>query len=126
MAAVVCALLVGLLYFSVVPEGVLRTGLDWPVWIDHPEGLMNTTLGRWWVLPPHRYLVDGASGEFPIYYQSLSDSILNLVAEPLGAPAMTVQRSSSVRCWGSRSSCSTTSRSQRWSPIGVWHWSPAS
>jgi hypothetical protein len=43
------------------------------------------------VSPPHHYLVDGSSGEFPIYYQSLSDSILNVVAEPLRVPAMTVQ-----------------------------------
>ena len=52
---------------------------------------MNTSLGKWWVLPPHHYLVDGLSGEFPIYYQSLSDSLLNVIAEPLGVPAMTVQ-----------------------------------
>jgi hypothetical protein len=83
--------LVGLLYVSPVLKDVARTGLDWPIFLDHPEGLMDTSLGKWWVLPPHQYLVDGSSGEFPIYYQSLSDSILNLVAEPLGVPAMTVQ-----------------------------------
>ena len=91
IAAFVCAVLVGLLYVSPVLKDVVRTGLDWPIWIDHPEGLMNTSLGKWWVLPPHHYLVDGSSGEFPIYYQSLSDSILNVIAEPLGVPAMTVQ-----------------------------------
>ena len=91
MAAFICAVLVGLLYVSPVLKDVVRKGLDWPIWIDHPEGLMNTSLGKWWVLPPHLYLVDGLSGEFPIYYQSLSDSILNLIAEPLGVPAMTVQ-----------------------------------
>jgi hypothetical protein len=91
IAALVCAVLLGLLYVSPVLKDVARTGLDWPIWIDHPEGLMNTSLGKWWVLPPHLYLVDGSSGEFPIYYQSLSDSILNLIAAPLGIPAMTVQ-----------------------------------
>ena len=91
IAALVCAVLVGLLYVSPVLKDVARTGLDWLIWIDHPEGLMNTSLGKWWVLPPHHYLVDGSSGEFPIYYQSLSDSILNVIAEPLGVPAMTVQ-----------------------------------
>ncbi len=91
IAALVSSVLVGLLYVSPVLKDVVRTGLDWPIWIDHPEGLMNTSLGRWWVLPPHHYLVDGASGEFPIYYQSLSDSILNLIAAPLGLPAMSVQ-----------------------------------
>ena len=91
IAALVCAVLVGLLYVSPVLKDVARTGLDWPIWIDHPEGLMDTSLGKWWVLPPHHYLVDGSSGEFPIYYQSLSDSILNVIAEPLGIPAMTVQ-----------------------------------
>lgn len=91
IAALACAVLVGLLYASPVLKDVARTGLDWPIWIDHPEGLMNTSLGKWWVLPPHHYLVDGSSGEFPIYYQSLSDSIVNLIAVPLGIPAMTVQ-----------------------------------
>jgi len=56
----------GLLYVSPVLKEVTRTGLDWPIWIDHPEGLMNTTLRKWWVLSPHHYLVDGLSGEFPI------------------------------------------------------------
>ena len=91
IAALVCAVLVGLLYVSPVLKDVLHTGLDWPIWIDHPEGLIHTNVGRWWVLPPHHYLVDGSSGEFPIYYPSLSDSILNAIAVPLGLPAMTVQ-----------------------------------
>ena len=91
IAAFVCAVLVGLLYVSPVLKDVVRTGLDWPIWIDHPEGLMNTTPGQVVgaaasPLPRRR-----VSGEFPIYYQSLSDSILNVIAEPLGIPAMTVQ-----------------------------------
>jgi hypothetical protein len=91
IAALVCAVLVGLLYVSPVLKDVARTGLDWPIWIDHPEGLIHTNVGKWWVLSPHRYAVDGSSGEFPIYYPSLSDSIINLIAQPLGYPAMTVQ-----------------------------------
>lgn len=91
IAAFVCALLIGLLYVSPVLKDVARTGLDWPIWIDHPEGLIHTNYGKWWVLPPHQYLVDGSSGEFPIYYPSLSDSMINVVAEALGYPAMTVQ-----------------------------------
>ena len=86
-----CAVLIGLLYVSPVLEDVARTGLDWPIWIDHPEGLIHTNYGKWWVLPPHHYLVDGSSGEFPIYYPSLSDSMINVAAEALGCPAMTVQ-----------------------------------
>ena len=70
---------------------VRRTGLDWPIWIDHPEGLIHTNTGKWLVAPPHRFFVEGASGEFPQYYPSLSDTLLNLVAGPLGIPAMTVQ-----------------------------------
>ena len=84
IAAFVCAALVGLLYVSPVLKDVARTGLDWPIWIDHPEGLIHTNYGKWWVLPPHHYLVDGSSGEFPIYYPSLSDSLINVVAEALG------------------------------------------
>ena len=91
IAAFVCAALIGLLYVSPVLKHVARQGLDWPIWIDHPEGLIHTNYGKWWVLPPHHYLVDGSSGEFPIYYPSLSDSMINLVAEGLGIPAMTVQ-----------------------------------
>jgi hypothetical protein len=91
IAAFACAALVGLLYVSPVLKDVARTGLDWPIWIDHPEGLIHTNYGKWWVLPPHHYLVDGSSGEFPIYYPSLSDSLVNVVAAALGYPAMTVQ-----------------------------------
>jgi hypothetical protein len=91
MAALVSAVLIGLLYVSPVLKDVARTGLDWPIWIDHPEGLIHTNYGKWWVLPPHHYLVDGSSGEFPIYYPSLSDSMINVAAEALGCPAMTVQ-----------------------------------
>jgi hypothetical protein len=91
IAALVGAVLVGLLYVSPVLKDVARTGLDWPIWIDHPEGLIHTSVGKWWVLSPHRYAVDGSSGEFPIYYPSLSDSIINLIAQPPGYPAMTVQ-----------------------------------
>jgi hypothetical protein len=91
VAALVCAVLVGLLYVSPVLKNVARTGLDWPIFLDHPEGLIHTNVGKWWVLPPHRYAVDANSGEFPIYYPSLSDSIINGIAEPLRLPAMTVQ-----------------------------------
>jgi hypothetical protein len=91
LAAFVCAALIALLYVSPVLKDVARTGLDWPIWIDHPEGLIHTNYGKWWALPPHRYLVDGGSGEFPIYYPCLSDSLLNVVAAALGLPAMSVQ-----------------------------------
>jgi hypothetical protein len=91
LAAVVCAALVGLLYLSPVLKDVLRTGLDWPIWIDHPEGLIHTNTGKWLVAAPHRPFVEGASGEFPQYYPSLSDTLLNVAARLLGAPAMTVQ-----------------------------------
>ena len=80
-----------LLYVSPVLKDVLRTGLDWPIWLDHPEGVSLTTYGRWWVLPPHAYLTDGVSGEFPVYVYYLSDSLINLVAEACGWPPMTVQ-----------------------------------
>ena len=91
MVAVACAALVGLLYLSPVLKDVARTGLDWPIWVDHPEGLMNTSYGKWLALAPHRYLVDGSTGEFPIYYACLSDTLINVLAVALGCPAMTVQ-----------------------------------
>jgi len=87
----VCSALVALLYVSPVLPDVARTGLDWPIWIDHPEGFIHTNYGKWWALSPHRYLVDGSSGEFPIYYPCLSDSLVNVVAAGLGVPAMSVQ-----------------------------------
>ena len=88
LAALVCSALVALLYVSPVLPDVARTGLDWPIWIDHPEGLIHTNYGKWWALPPHHYLVDGSSGEFPIYYPCLSDSLVNVAAAALGVPAM--------------------------------------
>ncbi len=91
LAAALCAVLVGLLYVSPVLKDVLRTGLDWPIWIDHPEGLIHTNTGKWLVAPPHRPFVEGASGEFPQYYPSLSDTLLNVAGRLVGAPAMTVQ-----------------------------------
>ncbi len=91
IAACVCAVLIGLLYVSPVLKDVARTGLDWPIWIDHPEGVIHTNTGKWLVAPPHRHFVDGNTGEFPIYYPSLFDTLQNVVASLLGAPAMTVQ-----------------------------------
>jgi hypothetical protein len=91
LAAVACAVLVGLLYVSPVLKDVLRTGLDWPIWIDHPEGLIHTNTGKWLVHPPHRPFVEGQSGEFPQYYAGLHDTLLNVVARIVGAPAMAVQ-----------------------------------
>jgi hypothetical protein len=91
LAALVCSALVAVLYVSPVIRDVARTGLDWPIWIDHPEGLIHTNYGKWWALPPHHYLVDGSSGEFPIYYPCLSDSLINVVAAALRVPAMSVQ-----------------------------------
>src|SRR5262245_43708545 len=91
IAAVACAALVGLLYASPVLRDVARTGLDWPIWLDHPEGLIHTNTGKWLVSPPHRVFVEGASGEFPQYYASLSDTLLNVLAAALRTPAMTLQ-----------------------------------
>ena len=91
IAAIVSAALVGLLYVGPVLKQVLQTGLDWPIWIDHPEGLIHTNTGKWLVAPPHAAFVEGGSGEFPQYYPSLSDTLLNVVAAALGIPSMTVQ-----------------------------------
>ncbi len=91
MAAVGSAILVALLYVSPVLRDVVRTGLDWPIWLNHPEGVSLTTYGKWWVLPPHHYLSDGSSGEFPIYTYFLSDTLINVIAELGHWPAMTVQ-----------------------------------
>ncbi len=69
------------LYLSPALPDVARRGLDWPIWLDHPEGTSLTTYGKWWVLPPHHYLSDGSSGDFPVYIYYLSDSLINLIAE---------------------------------------------
>jgi hypothetical protein len=86
-----CAALLALLYARPVLKDVARTGLDWPIWIDHPEGLIHTNTGKWLVAAPHRLFVEGASGEFPQYYAMLSDALLNLAAALGGIPAMTIQ-----------------------------------
>ncbi|HXB57627.1 MAG TPA: hypothetical protein VN461_22895 [Vicinamibacteria bacterium] len=86
-----CATLVALLYVSPVLGDVARRGLDWPIWLNHPEGVSQITYGKWWVLPPHHYLSDGSSGEFPVYTYYLSDALINLIGEVGHWPAMTVQ-----------------------------------
>jgi hypothetical protein len=91
LATAGCGLLVTLLYLSPVLRDVLRTGLDWPIWVHHHEAVALTTYGQWSVKPPYHYLTDGSSGEFPTYYQSLSDTLINLAAELGHWPAMTVQ-----------------------------------
>ena len=91
IAAAACAALVALVYVAPVARDVARHGLRWPIWIQHPEGLCDTTIGKWWFVAPHQPQVDGSSGEFPIYYQGLSDSLVNLAAELGGWPPMTVQ-----------------------------------
>jgi len=83
--------LLAFLYARPVLDEARRTGLDWPIWIDHPEGFIHTNAGKWLVLPPHHYLVDGSSGEFPVYYANLSDTLLNVVAEATGWPPFTIQ-----------------------------------
>jgi hypothetical protein len=91
ITAAACAALVAALYFAPVARDVARHGLGWPIWIQHPEGLCDTTIGKWLFVAPHHAQVDGSSGEFPIYYQSLSDSLINLIAELGGWAPMTVQ-----------------------------------
>jgi hypothetical protein len=91
VAAAGCGLLVALLYVSPVLLDAVRLGLDWPIRLHHLEGTSLTTLGKWWVLAPHHYLSDALNDEFPVYCYYLSDSLINLIAELGGWPAMTVQ-----------------------------------
>ncbi len=91
LVAAGCALLVGFLYVSPVLKEAVRLGLGYPLRLNHLEGTSLTTLGKWWVLPPHRYLSDGSSGEFPVYSYYLSDALLNLIAALGGWSAMAVQ-----------------------------------
>ena len=91
MVAMGCALAIALLYAGPVLQDAVRLGLDWPIRLHHHEGTSLTTLGKWWVLSPHRYLSDGSSGEFPVYIYYLSDALINLIAEVGRWPAMTVQ-----------------------------------
>ncbi len=91
MAAVLCAVAMASLYVSPVVGDAIQKGLEWPIWLDHKEGVALTSFGKWWVMPPHRYLSDGSSGEFPVYTYYLSDSLINLIAEIGRWPAITVQ-----------------------------------
>ena len=90
VAVVLAGLAIGLLYASPFLGDAIRHGLSWPVRLAG-EGPSLTTYGRWWVLPPHRYLVDGFAGDFPTFYNYLSDALLNAVAVPFGWAPMTVQ-----------------------------------
>ena len=85
----------GLLYAAPFLPEAARHSLAWPIRLNG-EGPSLTTYGKWWILPPHRYVVDGFSGEFPTYYNYLSDTLLNLLAAPFGWAPMTVQ----AALWG--------------------------
>src|SRR5260221_7661416 len=89
-AALALAAAIGFLYASPFLGLAWRRGLEWPIRLEG-EGPSLSTYGRWWVLPPHRYLTDGFTGEFPTYYNYLSDAILNALSAPFGWPTMTVQ-----------------------------------
>ncbi|PYQ21076.1 MAG: hypothetical protein DMF79_08940, partial [Acidobacteria bacterium] len=90
VAVLLAGLAIGLLYASPFLGDAIRHGLSWPVRLAG-EGPSLTTYGRWWVLPPHRYLADGFAGDFPTFYNYLSDALLNAVAVPFGWAPMTVQ-----------------------------------
>jgi hypothetical protein len=91
LVAALCAAAMAALYVSPVLGDVLQKGLEWPIWLDHKEGVAMTSYGKWWVMAPHNFLSDGSSGEFPVFTYYLSDSLLNLIAELGGWPSITVQ-----------------------------------
>ena len=90
LPVLLAGLAIGLLYASPFLGDAIRHGLSWPVRLAG-EGPSLTTYGRWWILPPHRYLADGFSGDFPTFYNYLSDALLNALAVPFDWAPMTVQ-----------------------------------
>ncbi len=90
LAALAIAAGIALLYTRPFLGLAWRRGLTWPIRLAG-EGPSLSTYGKWWVLPPHRYLTDGFTGEFPTFYNYLSDAILNALSAPFGWPPMTVQ-----------------------------------
>ncbi len=89
-AALALAVAIGVFFASPFLGTAWRHGLDWPIRLEG-EAPTLTTYGRWWIRPPHRYLTDGFSGEFPTYYNYVSDAILNVLSAPFAWPTMTVQ-----------------------------------
>lgn len=83
-------LAIGLLYASPFLPEVLRKGMTWPIRLTG-EGPSLSTYGKWWVYSPHHFMVDGFSGEFPTFYNYLSDALLNVLAAAFHWPPMTVQ-----------------------------------
>jgi hypothetical protein len=81
---------IALLYASPFLPEVLRKGITWPIRLIG-EGPSLSTYGKWWVHAPHHYMVDGFSGEFPTFYNYLSDTLLNVLAAAFQWPPMTVQ-----------------------------------
>ena len=70
--------------------GIFSKPLDWPT-INHLEGVTLTTFGKWFFEYPYRMWNDGFSGDFPVYYQYVSDLLLNLLAKIFTLPPMVIQ-----------------------------------
>jgi hypothetical protein len=91
IGALVGGTCLAVLYMSPALRPLLTHGMSWPTRTAHAEGLSLTTNGRWWVLPPHNYLADAFSGDFPVFYNYLSDAGIAAIAALSGWPPMVVQ-----------------------------------
>jgi len=76
--------------YPVWKTGAFSHPIDWPTTV-HAEGVSLTTYGKWFFEYPHHFLVDGFSGDFPVFYQYVSDYSLNLLAILTGIPPMVLQ-----------------------------------
>jgi hypothetical protein len=84
------ALGLGYLYARPALAALAGHGLDSPVHLDG-EVVSLATYGRWWLMGGGRWLGDGFSGQFPTFYNYLSDALLNALSLALAAPPTTVQ-----------------------------------
>jgi len=124
LTALVIGISLGLLHSSPFLPTVLARGLDWPIRL-YGEAASLSTYGKWWVLPPHRFLTDAFSGEFPTFYNYASDALLNALAALGDWPPMTIQAVlygpllSALFFWGNAASIGAVTRDRRVGLVGA-------
>lgn len=84
-------LVVGLDYFLPVllkawEVGSFRRLVNW-----HEETVSLTSFGKWFLYPPHRFMSDGLSGDFVVFYSYLSDLWVQILSRVLGWEVMHFQ-----------------------------------
>ncbi|OQW92810.1 MAG: hypothetical protein BWK78_00570, partial [Thiotrichaceae bacterium IS1] len=85
--------------YPVWKTGAFSHPVDWLTMV-HGEGISLSTGGKWFFEYPHRFLTDGFSGDFPIFYNYFSYYLLSLLAKLTGIPPMVLEAVYVGPFWG--------------------------